>query len=70
LTLEEVFIKQNDGNLKIVTYYIAQVSGQESHQQEEITELRRCSLTEAQELATYPEAKQLMKKYYNIFNNI
>ncbi len=62
ISIDEVFFKVSDGNLKTVTYYIAQISGQESHQVEEITELRRIWSKHAHTLATYPETKQLAQR--------
>lgn len=68
IIIDEIFFKMSDGNLKTVTYYIAQVSGQESHQAEEISELQRIAIDQAHTLATYPETKKLAQHIGKLLN--
>lgn len=68
--LEEQYAFQRKGERiqKRVTYYFAEVQGEENWQESEIAEGRWVDLHQAEELATFPEAKNLCRQIRNLLS--
>lgn len=60
---KEFYVFKQDGVLvdKMVTYYLAEVAGEVTLQEEEVEEFRWLSFAEAKEVATFDECKELIQ---------
>lgn len=69
--LREFYVFKREGILveKIVTYYLAEVTGSVKLQEEEITDYRWVFFEEAIELATFPDSKDVARDAFQLLES-